>query len=281
MPRYALELALSGSFYAGTAIQPEHTPTLHRHLMTCLDQLEPGSGHSLQCCSRLDSGVAAKQFTAHVDFNNQWDPAALVKALNGLLRWPDNLRHASLLRAAEVETNWDAWRSSTSKTYAYHILVSPIPPLQHERCLWFRRPLQRATLQACAQVFLGHHDLSALAALRKDPSDAFQPVREILQSTWQESVDSRGAWLTYVVEGTGFLYKQVRGMVGTMCQLGLEKDSESAVERLEGVINQGRGAERIGEIVGPDGLELQMVSYGSKSPNWQSPALSDRPHSPT
>jgi tRNA pseudouridine38-40 synthase len=273
MPRYALTLALSGTHYAGTAIQPAHTPTLHRHLVTCFDQLQAGSGESLQCCSRLDSGVAAKAFTVHIDLDAIWAPADLVKALNGLLRWPNHKRHAVALSAATVHVPWDAWRSAESKVYDYHILISAVPPLHHERCLWLRRPLHLDSLKACAAAFLGEHDLSGLAALRKDASDAFQPSRSVLQSQWQAANDQRGNWLTYTVEGTGFLYKQVRGMVGAMCHLAQNPDAAEAAKSLTSLIKASRSGKRLGEIVGPDGLELRQVNYGKNTPKWQSPTL--------
>ena len=63
--------------------------------------------------------MAARQFTAHIDLGDHLATRDLVKALNGLLRWPDNLRHAVVLRAADVAANWDAWRSAISKVYRY------------------------------------------------------------------------------------------------------------------------------------------------------------------
>ena len=139
MPRYAIELALSGTHYAGTAIQPEPTPTLHRHLMQCFEQLESGSGDSLQCCSRLDSGVAAQQFTAHIDLNGSWQPADLIKALNGILRWPDNQRHAVVFARPALMMNGTPGAAPSQQNVHYHVLVSAVPPL-HQRALPLATP---------------------------------------------------------------------------------------------------------------------------------------------
>ena len=77
---------------------------------------------------------------------------------------------------------------------------------------------------------------------------------------------------TYTVEGTGFLYKQVRGMVGAMLPARAKAKQAAAEAATPGRGDcKGRGAERIGEIVGPDGLELVHVSYGENTPDWQSP----------
>lgn len=268
--RYALLLELAGTHYAGTAIQPAPIPTLHRHLAECLDQLCPGTAASLQCCSRLDAGVAASCFTVHCDLNQNWSPTKLVQALNGLLRWPDHQRHASCLAAAAVAADWDAWRSARSKTYRYRILCSGAPPLHQQHCLWLRRQPRHDILQQAAHLFLGQHDLSGFACLRGDASDLWSPQRHILRSQWEFDEDQRGQWLTYEVCGTGFLYKQVRGMVGAMLSIA-SRDGESLIS-FSAAIAAGRQASRVGDVAPAKGLTLSAIDYGQAQPNWQHPA---------
>lgn len=268
LQRYALDLELSGRYYAGTAIQPPHIPTLHRHLADALNRLQPGSGSSLQCCSRLDAGVAAEHFTVHCDLSPTWEPHKLAQALNGLLKTPQHERHAVIWRAAHVDNSWDAWRSAQFKTYCYRILASPFPPLSSHRVLWIKHQLDVSCLMDCAQNLLGNHDLSGFAALRHDPSDAYHPLRSIISSEWRHLQAERGTWLVYTVTGNGFLYKQVRGMVGAMIACG--QHPERGIDAFRQVITEGRQAPRLGEIVGPEGLWLADIDYGPQTPQWLS-----------
>ncbi|TVR12322.1 MAG: tRNA pseudouridine synthase A [Planctomycetota bacterium] len=266
--RLALDLTLDGTGYAGTAIQPAHTPTLHRHLSGILDHLDQGSGTSLACCSRLDAGVAAEHFPVHCDISSTWDPLRLVLAINGQLISPQKLRHAVVLRWARVDPDWDSRRSAHSKTYRYSILIRRAPLLSSQHGYWLRHMPNIDSLQACAKALLGSHDLAGFACLRGDASDAYHPTRAITHSSWNHSpAPGGGHWLHYTVTGEGFLYKQVRGMVGAMLACANTR-STANINTFTQVIYSGRSATRLGEVAPARGLCLLNVDYGARTPRW-------------
>ena len=268
--RIAFDLMLDGTGYAGTAIQPAHTPTLHRHLAGILDHLHSGSGDSLACCSRLDAGVAAEHFPVHCDIAASWQPQRLAKAINAHLLSPQGVRHAVILRHAAVDPNWDSRRDAVAKIYRYSILVRQAPPLSSQHGHWLRHMPDFDILQACAQSLIGTHDLVGFACLRGDASDAYHPARSIIDSYWECSpAPCGGTWLHYTVRGQAFLYKQVRGMVGAMLACANPRNRSADVSMFTEVIAGGRHAPRLGEIAPASGLCLIDVDYGERIPAWK------------
>ena len=182
--------------------------------------------------------------------------------------------------------DFDALRDCRGKTYQYDILCAaandPLQPFT-----WHRRSLPEGALdrlQACAAALIGEHDLSGLACLRKDGSDPEvdgEGARTSVQSAWQHEMlpatPSRAQQqrLSFTIQANGFLYKQVRGIVGACWQVvsgqGDVTDFCQAIEA--GISGTDHGTRRLHQVAPPEGLRLVAVSYDNPLP-WES--LDDR-----
>ncbi len=259
MPRYALELEWDGTNYAGTAIQAED-PTLTQLIYDACEKIEEPQ-IQFRCSSRLDAGVSALALPAHLDLSKDWDLSSLGKALN--VHLPDAL---AVRRLAIVNDDWDALLSPSIKHYCYQVLLRPWRAVL-DKALWYHRRMdQRELLPAMAEQIVGEKDLSGFACLRGDETDQQDPTRSYHRAEWVQSEYAGGELWSFHIVGSGFLYKQVRGLVGAMVAVAQGSYPISEFERM---LAEGRdSAQRSGNIAPAHGLRLERVSYQDE-PGWQ------------
>ena len=202
-----------------------------RQRNTIQDQLEIAFGTI--CCSRVsvigagrtDAGVHALAQCAHADL----DPGRLsierwITALNGTL--PATIR---ILRARFVSPNFHARFSAKGKVYRYRIVNSAIiSPFELGRAWHVAAPLDRALLKRAAKLFAGRHDFSNFAATGgKFTEDTTRTINSL-------RVITRGNLIELEFAGSGFLYKMVRLITGTLVRSALGKETLDAIKlRLE------------------------------------------------
>ncbi len=74
--------------------------------------------------------------------------------------------------------------------------------------------------------------------------------------------------LTFRVSGAGFLYRQVRGMVGAMAAVATGR---WPMEEFLACCAGGRSAAKVGNVAPPDGLCLETVRFAAE-PDWRNAA---------
>ena len=216
-------------------------------LRTILETLESalwpvlGQRAIIVAAGRTDSGVSASGQVVCFDASLSSSPAALADAFNA--RLPPDLR----VRALEaVPPGFDVVRDCRWKRYRYRlpgpdetaalrVVVShaartararqmaaegggcaaaqvkqgrrkaPCPPLADVEAM-----------RAAAALFEGTHDFEAF---QSKGGDQMGTVRTVFRCSVEERGDGGG--FDMVVEGDGFLYKQVRLMAGTLAQVGM------------------------------------------------------------
>jgi tRNA pseudouridine38-40 synthase len=259
MPRYALELTIDGRAFHGTALQDGHR-TVHGVLRQALHRLDHGPVLT-RSCGRLDAGVSAHRLIIHCHLRRSWAPTALGQALSAHLR-PD----AAVLRVAEVADDWDALLNCVAKTYAYRLYVGAAAPVLIDRCWWQRRLDHADRLDQCATLIPGQHSLAAFAALRKDGSDDSDPVRTYHSAAWSCEPVTGGKLWTFHIKGSGFLYKQVRGVVGAMVEVARGK---AEIDDFAARIGPGRdhGQPCLGRVAPGEALALVQAQH-DPDPTW-------------
>ena len=92
--------------------------------------------------------------------NATWDPADLLRALNGLL--PEDVR---VLDAAACADDFHARRSATGKLYRYTLDTGPVQlPTRRRFAGHVPWTLDERALRAAAALFVGRHDFASLAS---------------------------------------------------------------------------------------------------------------------
>lgn len=150
-------------------------------------------------------------------------PARWIGALNALL--PPAIR---VIRSRYVSNQFHARFSAKGKVYRYRIWSGLVlPPLEYKRAWHIATPLDFALLKQAAKPFVGTHDFAQFAANRgKTEEDSFRTI-------YSARVRRHGPCLTIDVDGSGFLYRMVRLMVGSLVQCATGKfDLEEITGRL-------------------------------------------------
>lgn len=250
--RLRLTLAFDGTAYAGWQLQ-ESGVSVQGVVEAALARLFP-SKPRVHGSSRTDSGVHALGLVAHFDLPAaEWrmTPAKLLLALNAHL--PEDVR---VLRVRRAHRRFHARFEATGKQYRYFVWNGPaMNPLLRQQAWHVSRPLDVRAMRRAARLFVGTHDFRAFTANRGAPLE--DAVRTVTRCDLQRA----GPLFTFVIEGTGFLYKMCRAMVGTLVQLGLGKLDADDLRR----ILDSRDRRTAGMTAPAHGLVLWKVSYGSKA----------------
>ncbi|XP_015945184.1 uncharacterized protein LOC107470304 [Arachis duranensis] len=213
--KWRLILAYDGTHYAGWQYQ-QSPPTVQCTVEKALIKATKLERKDLRLvgASRTDTGVHAWGQVAHffTPFNYK-NLEEIHAALNGLL--PTDIRVREISPAS---AEFHARFSAKSKIYHYKIYNDSImDPFQRHFAYHSVYKLNSAVMQEAAKYFVGKHDFSAFANASHNDRVP-DPVKHIFRF----EVKEMGALLQVEVEGSGFLYRQVRNMVALLLQIGKE-----------------------------------------------------------
>ena len=218
--KYKVVIAYDGTNYSGWQYQ-DNAVGIQQIVEEALAYLEGGFVRIFGS-SRTDAGVHAKGFVGHFHLTKPIPPKNLVRAMNS--RLPDSIR---ILRAAYAREDFDARLSAKGKEYRYQVYQDDIcPPHLAPYWTFCHRPLDLDSMRSGAERFVGRHDFVSFAA---------NPNRELestVRNIFSFEVKRSGHKYTFVVRGDGFLYKQVRSMVGFLLSIGKGNEKPEAVTEL-------------------------------------------------
>jgi tRNA pseudouridine38-40 synthase len=203
---YRLLLAYEGSSFSGWQIQP-YGRTIQGTLEEALAK-PLGLRASVVGSSRTDAGVHAQGQVVHFYAPENVEIERLVHSLNGLL--PESIRCRGGARAAK---GFHSQLSARKKCYQYCLQIGRVqdPLLRQVTVLW-NRPFSLVRFREAAEQFVGTHDFTALANENHRGAAARNAVRTVEKI--EVSVEGDRILTTFI--GNGFLYKQVRNMMGAM-----------------------------------------------------------------
>jgi tRNA pseudouridine38-40 synthase len=212
VPRYRVTLAYDGTDFQGFQLQRRSGArgrTVQGVLEQALARLAGGARVAVFGAGRTDAGVHALGQVAAFELPRGLAPAALQRALNGLL--PADVR---VLDAAEAAADFHPRKSAVSKLYRYVLDCGPVQLPQRARYAGScPAPLDEAAVREAAALYLGRHDFASLAS---SGSSATTTVRSVTRS----EARFEGATLVYETEADGFLRRMVRSMVGGLVAAG-------------------------------------------------------------
>lgn len=197
---------------------------------------------------RTDSGVHAAGQVANLVTDSPLTPGAMRRAIGA--RLPKDI---TLVALQEVPRTFHATRCAVAKLYRYRVYAAsgrPVEYLAQRYTYHFWQPLQIEAMQAAAASFLGTHDFSAMASKGSERETTVRTVFrcEVYRQYNEIRID---------VEGDGFLYNQVRNMVGTLLEVGRGHWPAEQVAHI--VASQDR--RNAGPTAPARGLCLQWVKY--------------------
>lgn len=218
--RYKIILAYDGTHYSGYQLQTNGIAVQQR-LEEVLEYLDRAPVRVFGS-SRTDAGVHAKGFVAHFDLTKPIPPKNLPRAMNS--RLPEDIR---ILKASYARADFDARKDAIGKEYRYFLYNADIlPPCLAPYWAFMHKPLDITAMQNAAQRFVGKHDFAPFAA---NPHRTLETTERTIFSF---EVRKSGPRIVFIVKGDGFLYKQVRSMVGFLIRVGLGEERPAAVTEL-------------------------------------------------
>ena len=244
MPTYKLDLSWDGGPFCGWQIQPDQD-SIQCRVESALTKLFGGEKITVQAAGRTDAGVHALQQIASFSAQESRTEEQVLRALNAML--PEQI---VCLRATRMPDDFRARAASKEKMYRYRVFSSRLPcPFRYRHTWHVSYPLQFSPMEEAARYFEGTHDFSAF---RSQGCSAQTTVRTISSSRLVKNDDE----LHFEVVGKGFLRHQVRIMMGTLLEIGLEKRKPSSILDLFGE----KDRERSGRTAPAHGLWLIWTS---------------------
>lgn len=242
---WKLSIAYDGTDFAGWQVQPGKL-TIQGCLEDALGKLDDGRV-AVAGSGRTDAGVHAFGQVASCSVRHPIPGDGLLKALNRLL--PPSIR---VTEVVEVPPGFHARRSASAKTYEYRLHRAAIcPPFEARYTYWHPYPLDEAAMCAAAARFAGERDFRSFA------SESGNTPESTVRSVFSSTLERRGDLLVYRVRGSGFLYRMVRNVVGTLLEVGRGNVAAADIERI--LAAQDRRA--AGPTAPPSGLFLAGVEY--------------------
>jgi tRNA pseudouridine38-40 synthase len=200
--------------------------------------------------SRTDAGVHARALVAHVEMDGE--PTSiplrhLPLSINALL--PDDIRvMAAIRKPASFHARFDA----SGKQYRYRVWNHPsMNPLLRSLAWHVPRALDLEAMREAAAVLVGRHDFRAFTSNRGDLLE--DGVRTLSRC----EIRRRGHEITFIIEGSGFLYKMCRCLAGTLIQTGEGRFTPADVARML----DGKDRKKAGMNAPAHGLVLWRVYY--------------------
>ncbi len=212
MRRLLLLAEYEGTHFAGLQRQREGLRTVQGELEKALPRI--GALPKAVAAGRTDAGVHALAMPFHVDVESGIPVEKVPEALNRLL--PEDLK---VVGALEVAKDFHARKDALWRAYRYRVLQRPHPsPLLRHRALWLKPPLDLSAMREALPLLLGRHNFLGFAK-----EETREGVRELLEARVEEVEGEGGLEVRLYFRGTSFLRGQVRGMVGTLLEVGLGK----------------------------------------------------------
>lgn len=264
--KYALLIAYDGTDYGGWQLQlgaepnknikkgplPSVQGKLENALCTFTQQTRERL--KVQAAGRTDAGVHARGQIIQCTLDRHIEPDRVVCAVNGLL--PHDIR----AQAAVIVPSHFNVRYASSKSYHYDIHLGRIedPLLRRFRHHPARSDaLDVVKMEQAANVFIGTHDFSAFCKISKDNLKG-SPVRTITEFG-METLPYHG--VRFVINGKGFLHKQVRYMIGALEAIGNGKMSIDDLKLLLMAGHSQSGKALHWNVAQARGLCLHEVEY--------------------
>ncbi len=254
MPRYFIEVSYKGTCYSGFQVQ-QNVATIQSEVEKALEICFRKS-FSLTGSSRTDAGVHALRNFFHFDttvalWSKMNDPVSSKELIRRSLYSLNSILPHDIVvnEIIEVQDNLHARFNAISREYKYQIYQKK-NPFYREFAYYYPYKINLEQLQLAAQMILNSHDFTSFSKRNTQVSNF---ICSISKSAWFLEKDI----LVYNIVGNRFLRGMVRGLVGTMLQVGSGKISISQLEE----IIESKDCTKAYFSVPPQGLFLVEVIY--------------------
>jgi tRNA pseudouridine38-40 synthase len=243
MPRFKLTIEYDGTRYSGWQKHPG-VRTVQGEMEAAIRETAGTPKIEFQGSGRTDAGVHALGQVAHLEVATVLEPHIFRRKINDAL--PPDIHVRALER---TRATFHARHDAESRVYVYQI--SRRRTAFGKRFVWWvKDPLNVQRMRDAARVFPGMADLRAFTA--DDPEE--KSTRVLIEEL---RIQESGALILIRIDGSHFLWKSVRRIVGYLAEAGRGHVSPEAFQTLSAIDPQ----EVARHTAPPSGLFLAGVYY--------------------
>ena len=225
MTRYKATISYDGTLFAGFQRQP-HARSVQEEIEKTLTRLNQGTPVTVHGAGRTDSGVHALGQVIHFDLPSSAGRGELRFALD--TQTPEDI---DFVRVEQVADDFHSRYKKHSKTYEFIVDYGrPKNPMMRHYATHYPYPLDVEKMQAAIQKLEGTHDFSGFTASGTSVEDK---VRTITEARLVE--DAEHHRLVFTFSGNGFLYKQIRNMVGNFVE---DRNDRMPIEQIDLILEK-------------------------------------------
>jgi tRNA pseudouridine38-40 synthase len=234
VPRFKLTIEYAGTRYSGWQIQ-KNARTVQGEIDRAVRAVTGRHDFELYGSGRTDAGVHALAQVAHLDVSTTLGPDPLMRRVNEEL--PADI---NILEARVVPHRFHARHDADARQYVYQI-AKRRTAFAKPYVWWVKEPLDVDRTRQAARSFIGMRDFKSFAAgaagRARESDDDLEEGASASTLVRLERLDivEQGALMLIVVEGSHFLWKMVRRIVGVLVEIGRGGlDAASAAELIAG-----------------------------------------------
>jgi tRNA pseudouridine38-40 synthase len=206
VPRFKLLIEYAGTRYSGWQIQ-QNARTVQGEIDRAVREVARRREFELYGSGRTDAGVHALAQVAHLELYTELPPESLRRKIN------DELPADIHIRAVEkVPHRFHARHDAVSRSYLYQIsrrrtaFAKPF-------VWWVREPLEVDAMRDAAIAFVGMKNFESFT----DDEPAEKSTLVLVKGL---DIDEAGALILIRIQGSHFLWKMVRRIVGVLVAVG-------------------------------------------------------------
>ena len=209
VPRYKLTIEYAGTRYSGWQIQ-KNAKTVQGELDRSVRAVTKRADFELYGSGRTDAGVHALGQVAHLDVASNLPPDTLQRRLNEEL--PSDI---NVLDIAAVARRFHARHDAVARRYLYQV-ARRRTAFAKPFVWWVKDEIDIEQMRGAARAFVGMRDFQSFAEREDDDRDARSTLVLVDRLDVAESDDL----VLIAIEGSHFLWKMVRRVVGVLVEIG-------------------------------------------------------------
>ncbi len=218
---YKLTVSYDGTDFKGWQKQPgTETDTVQGRFEAIASKIN-GRETPVNGAGRTDAGVHATCQTANVILDGERTAEEVKEVFNRYL--PETVS-VDLVEICDMR--FHARLSKSRKTYTYYVFLNAKPPVFRRKYVYaYGKPLDIDKIKKACRELEGGHDFRGFAT-------AVAKKKSTVRTVFEARADVEGDMLTIRLTGDGFLYNEVRIIVGTLLSIGCGELDEGAVKRV-------------------------------------------------
>jgi tRNA pseudouridine38-40 synthase len=253
MPRFKLTIEYAGTRYSGWQIQ-KNARTVAGEIDRAVRTVTNRRDFELYGAGRTDAGVHAAGQVAHLDVATSLPPESLRRRINEEL--PADI---NLLRMEQVPHRFHARHDAVGRRYLYQ-MSRRRTAFAKAYVWWVKDPIDIGRMAQAAHAFVGMRDFQSFSQADDDPPPAGagrQRGPSTLVLIDRLDIVESGDLVLVGIEGSHFLWKMVRRIVGVLVEIGAGRlDPSTAAKWLS------ESSEAPARLTAPpSGLFLERVYY--------------------